>query len=432
MTRNYAWHDTRIKMGNNGTLGIIADDMTGALMVAAYYETAGIRTAVVTDIEAIRECAGEAVVIWAGRTRLAEPDEAKRQITRAADAFDAIGCDQVIYKVCASFDSTEQGNVGPAADLLRARYNPSSLLFCPGFPKFNATVHQGYLFYRSRLISESVKRYDPATPMSDPDMVRFIGKQTNEPIGLLPHSVLLKGKDAAQAHLDELANAGKCYCVVDASDDGDVRIAAELARAQPTMVSSDAVLIQLGIDRFAPKPAITIAPPLPSHGTAAVLVGTVGPIADGQIAVFAEQHPVLTLDLTKDGDIDAMVSKAMEWAKDHHGKQPYLISTAVSDTRVKEIQTELGVRGASEKGEKLISELAAAISELGVDKLIVVGGETSGGVIKRLGLQRLRALPDNGIGTGFCRSEGNDQIIFFFKSGKTGTETVFLDSLAAM
>jgi uncharacterized protein YgbK (DUF1537 family) len=131
-------------------------------------------------------------------------------------------------------------------------------------------------------------------------------------------------------------------------------------------------------------------------------------------------------------DIDAMVSKAMEWAKDHHGKQPYLISTAVSDTRVKEIQTELGVRGASEKGEKLISELAAAISELGVDKLIVVGGETSGGVIKRLGLQRLRALPDNGIGTGFCRSEGNDQIIFFFKSGKTGTETVFLDSLAAM
>ena len=58
-------------MGNNGTLGIIADDMTGALMVAAYYETAGIRTAVVTDIGAIRECAGEAVVIWAGRTRLA-------------------------------------------------------------------------------------------------------------------------------------------------------------------------------------------------------------------------------------------------------------------------------------------------------------------------------------------------------------------------
>lgn len=419
-------------MGNQSALGIIADDMTGALMVAAYYETAGIKTAVVTEIDAITECKGETVVIWAGRTRLAEPQEACLQITRAADAFDAIGCDQVIYKVCASFDSTEQGNVGPAADTLRARYNPSSLLFCPGFPKFNATVHQGYLFYRSRLISESVKRYDPATPMSDPDMVRFIGKQTAEPVGLLPHSILLKGREAAQAHLDVLAKDGTCYCVVDASDDGDVKIAAELARAQPTMVSSDAVLIQLGIDRFAPQAVVKVAPPPPSEGTAAVLVGTVGPIADGQIAIFARQHPVLTLDLINDGSVDEMVSKSMQWAKAHHGKQPYLISTAVSDQRVKEIQTELSVRGASEKGERLISELAAAIFELGIDKLIVVGGETSGGVIKRLGLQRLRAFPDNGIGTGFCESEGNDQIRFFFKSGKTGNETVLLDALAAM
>lgn len=118
-------------MGNTATLGIIADDMTGALMVAAYYETAGIKTAVVTEIDAIRECKGEAVVIWAGRTRLADPDEARRQITHAADAFDAIECDQVIYKVCASFDSTEQGNVGPAADILRARYNPGSLCSAP-------------------------------------------------------------------------------------------------------------------------------------------------------------------------------------------------------------------------------------------------------------------------------------------------------------
>lgn len=421
-----------MKMGSTATLGIIADDMTGALMVAAYYETAGIKTAVVTEIDAIRECGGEAVVIWAGRTRLADPEEACLKITRAADAFDAIGCDQVIYKVCASFDSTERGNVGPAADILSARYNPSSLLFCPGFPKFNATVHQGYLFYRSRLISESVKRYDPATPMSDPDMVRFIGKQTAEPVGLLPHSVMLKGREAAQEHLNAMATEGTCYCVVDASDDGDVKIAAELARTQPTMVSSDAVLIQLGIDRFAPKPAISVAPPLPSSGTAAVLVGTVGPIADGQIAVFAEKHPVLTLDLIKDGSVEAMVSKSMQWAKTHHGNQPYLISTTVHDSRVKEIQAELGVRGASEKGERLMSELAYAISQLGVNKLIVVGGETSGGVIKRLGIHRLRALPDNGIGTGFCESEDSNQTRFFFKSGKTGTETVLLDALAAM
>ncbi len=130
-------------MDRSGRIGIIADDMTGALMVAAYYETAGIRAMVVTEIDAIRDCADETIIIWAGRTRLIDPVEACRQADRAAAAFDAVGCDQVIYKVCASFDSTEQGNIGPIADILNVRYKPENLLFCPGFPKFNATVHRG-------------------------------------------------------------------------------------------------------------------------------------------------------------------------------------------------------------------------------------------------------------------------------------------------
>ncbi|MEL4375888.1 four-carbon acid sugar kinase family protein [Brucella cytisi] len=419
-------------MDRSGRIGIIADDMTGALMVAAYYETAGIRAMVVTEIDAIKDCGGETIIIWAGRTRLIDPVEACRQADHAAAAFDAIGCDQVVYKVCASFDSTEQGNIGPVADILYKRYKPDSLLFCPGFPKFNATVHQGYLFYRSRLVSESVKRYDPATPMSDPDMVRFIGKQTHQPIGLLPHSVLLQGIEAAQTHLDALAKQGTRYCVVDASDNGDVEIAARLAARQPTFVSSDATLIQLGLDRFAPNPPIVVDPPAPTGGTAAVLVGTVGPIADAQIADFARHSPVLTLDLLTDGSVEDMVDRAMTWANPYHGHQPYLISTAVSDARVKEIQSELGKRGSSEKAELLMSELAVAIVARGVDRLIVVGGETSGGVIARLGLRRLRAHPDNGIGTGFCYSEGSEGIAFFFKSGKVGTETVIRDALRLM
>ena len=65
-------------------------------------------------------------------------------------------------------------------------------------------------------------------------------------------------------------------------------------------------------------------------------------------------------------------------------------------------------------------------------RLIVVGGETSGGVIARLGLQKLRAHPDNGVGTGFCHSEDGKRTSFFFKSGKVGADTVILDALEVM
>ncbi|NKC52391.1 hypothetical protein HED63_27880 [Ochrobactrum cytisi] len=83
-------------MDRSGRIGIIADDMTGALMVAAYYETAGIRAMVVTEIDAIKDCGGETIIIWAGRTRLIDPVEACRQADHAAAAFDAIGCDRVV------------------------------------------------------------------------------------------------------------------------------------------------------------------------------------------------------------------------------------------------------------------------------------------------------------------------------------------------
>ncbi|MDQ0323448.1 uncharacterized protein YgbK (DUF1537 family) [Pararhizobium capsulatum DSM 1112] len=62
-----------------------------------------------------------------------------------------------------------------------------------GFPRFGTTVHQGYMFYRGRLVSESIKRFDPLTPMSDPDLLRFLGRQTPHKVALLNHATLLKG-----------------------------------------------------------------------------------------------------------------------------------------------------------------------------------------------------------------------------------------------
>ena len=67
-----------------------------------------------------------------------------------------------------------------------------------GFPAYNVTVHQGYLFYRSRLVSDSIKRLDPLTPMTNPDLVRFLSLQTRTPVSLLPHRTLLLGVEAAR------------------------------------------------------------------------------------------------------------------------------------------------------------------------------------------------------------------------------------------
>ena len=209
------------------TLGIIADDYTGALMVASYLEGAGIPCPVVFNPSAV---GGDAPVVIAGtRTRTVAVQEALAELETFVNAFVQAGCTRFAYKACASFDSTSEGNIGPAADFLAERTGVRPVLMAAGFPLFNITVHQGYLFYRGRLVSESIKRLDPLTPMSDPDLVRFLSRQTKERIGLVNHSVLRKGAAAVAKAVDELSAQGNGHIFFDASDDDDIANAASFA-----------------------------------------------------------------------------------------------------------------------------------------------------------------------------------------------------------
>jgi uncharacterized protein YgbK (DUF1537 family) len=210
-------------------LGIVADDFTGALMVAGYLEGAGIQCPVLFSPDA--EIPPSAVVIAGTRARTMPVAEALAELGRFADAFARAGCKRLAYKACATFDSTEDGNIGPAADYLADRAGIRPVLMSAGFPRFSTTVHQGYMFYRGRLVSESIKRFDPLTPMSDPDLVRFLGRQTPHPIALLNHATLRNGPEAAINAIEAFAAEGAGHVFFDTTDDGDVEVAADVAAA---------------------------------------------------------------------------------------------------------------------------------------------------------------------------------------------------------
>src|SRR5205085_9733001 len=100
------------------------------------------------------------------------------------------------FKYCATFDSTDQGNIGPCADLLRQVTGARQAAFCPSYPEVGRRVFQGHLFYDAMLISESPKRLDPLTPMLDPSLVRTLQRQTATRVGLLPHQAVRAGLPA--------------------------------------------------------------------------------------------------------------------------------------------------------------------------------------------------------------------------------------------
>lgn len=412
-------------------LGIVADDFTGALMVAGYIEGAGIYCPVVFDPAAITS---DAPVIVAGtRTRTIPRPDALSDLARMADAFIEAGYARLAYKACASFDSTEDGNIGPAADYLADRQGLRPVLMSAGFPRYGTTVHQGYLFYRGRLVSESIKRFDPLTPMPDPDLVRFLAMQTRHQVALVNHATLLKGADVVREAVDAFAAEGVGHVFFDMTDDGDVDAAAELACSRPSVVAaSDPLIIAYACRLAASARARPVPAPRHAEGPAAVIAGTVGPVILRQLDVFGEAHPVLTVDLLDPRGQQATIAAALDWATPLVGAKPFAISTATDTEGVERAQQALGALGAARRAEHLLGAISQGLHDRGVNRFIVAGGETSGAVVSALGIGSVRAFPEGPIGTGFCVAEGPRPISLYLKPGKLGGEDILPRALELM
>lgn len=412
-------------------IGIIADDFTGAVMVAGMLEGRGICCPVLFRPEAAAGGSRAGALVAAARSRTVPALDAMAEIGAWHDALSEAGCMRIAYKACASFDSTPQGNIGPAADLLAARAGKRPVLMSAGFPRFGATVHQGYLFYRHRLVSDSIKRFDPLTPMEDPDLVRFLGRQTPHPVALIGHLILRQGIDAVEDALRNLVVEGAGHVLLDTSDDEDVAVVAGLAaRLDLPVVASDPLIVEL-VARLADATDVTPRPaprPAAPRGRSVVLAGSTGPVVMDQLAAFAQHHPVLTLDLLDPRGAEGLVGHALEWAAGQCGS--LAISTATGATGLAGSQSALGPIGAARMAEDILARVAKGLHDAGHRRFVVAGGETSGAVVAALGLRHARALPEGPLGLGCCLSESDDPVWMFLKPGKLGADDILLRAVA--
>ncbi|MBE7183242.1 MAG: four-carbon acid sugar kinase family protein [Methylobacterium mesophilicum] len=413
-------------------LGIVADDFTGALMVAGYLEGAGLHCPVVFAPDA--EIPSSPLVIAGTRTRTVPVADAIEELGRMADALLRAGCERLAYKACATFDSTAEGNIGPAADYLADLMGARPVLMSAGFPRLGTTVHQGYLFYRGRLVSESIKRFDPLTPMSDPDLVRFLGQQTPHRFALVNHATLQRGTEAARLEVERLAGEGAGHVLFDATDQNDVETSADVAAAMTGVVAaSDPLIIAYATRLARMMQAEPVAPPRHVEGPAAVIAGSVGPVVLAQLAAFSARHPLLTLDLLGEAGEEGEIARAVEWAKEQRGREPFAISTAVDQAGVDRAQAALGPIGAARRAERILGAVARELrDQAGIRRFVVAGGETSGAVVTALDITSVRALPEGRLGTGFCVAPGPVPVSLYLKPGKLGADDVLLQAIEAM
>ncbi len=412
-------------------LGALADDLTGGLELAAMLQAGGASCAFVTDPEAIPHTTGDAIVV-ALRTRVAPPGQAVQAFETVGRQLLVHGVRQLFFKYCATFDSTPAGNIGPCADVLQRLTGAPLIGFCPSFPEVGRRVFQGHLFVDQALVSESPKRYDPLTPMLDPNLVRVLGEQTPVPVGLLPQQILHEGREAAARHCAALRESGRGHVIIDAATPSDLKAVAALTVEWPVMTGNSSIAayypeLWRNLGWLDEGRAVATLPAVGGGGI--VLAGSCAERTLRQLEVFEQHRPVLRLDPTDGDNPDAIVGRALEWIVSRLQDGPVAVATSAGPEEVARAQGALGRDGAARRAESILSGIAVQARQAGVRRFLVAGGETSGAVVEALGVDQLAVGPYRAPGISHAVTPSSDPVAFCLKSGKLGAEDMFLPML---
>jgi 3-dehydrotetronate 4-kinase len=138
------WETLRLVAGARISMGLlfgaIADDLTGGLELAAMLRAEGIGCDFVSDTDALDPLSASEAIVVALRTRVAPRVEAVSRFEVAAAHLLKLRARQIFFKYCATFDSTNEGNIGPCADALVGATGARQTLFCPAFPEAGRRV----------------------------------------------------------------------------------------------------------------------------------------------------------------------------------------------------------------------------------------------------------------------------------------------------
>ncbi|WP_428663532.1 3-oxo-tetronate kinase [Reyranella sp.] len=408
-------------------LGIIADDFTGATDIAGMLVKGGMRTIQTIGVPAQGTIPDDVdAVVVALKTRSIAAQDAIAQSREALKALQSAGCVRFFFKYCSTFDSTDQGNIGPVGDALLDALGGKQAIYCPAFPENGRTIFFGHLFVGELLLSDTHMRHHPLNPMTDSSLVRVLARQTRHKVGLVPLKQVQAGSASLRAALDKLAADGVRHVIVDAVADTDLGIIGEAVGDDLLVTGGSGVALGLpaAYRRRGLMQHKSGADSLPKvGGAAAVLAGSCSAATLGQIANFKGAHLALDTDAICRGE--PVGEKALAWAKGKLGNGPVLISASDKPEAVKALQTRYGIEKSSHAIETTMATLAKGLVAAGVGRLVVAGGETSGAVVGALDVTALRIGPEIDPGVPWTASVGAKPLLLALKSGNFGAPDFF-------
>ena len=414
-------------------LGCIADDFTGGTDLAGMLVKAGMRTVQMIGVPQAPIGDDVDAVVIALKSRTNPVDEAVAESLAALCWLQQAGCKQFYFKYCSTFDSTPKGNIGPVAEALMHALGTDFTIACPAFPVNGRTIYKGHLFVGDILLSDSGMRHHPLTPMTDANLVKVLQAQVKGKVGLVDYQTIRQGGEAIKARFAQLKAEGCNFAVPDALTNDDLMAIGAACADLPLVTAGSG--IALGLPQNFVKAGLVAETQVadilpPTGGLRAVIAGSCSVATQGQVAAMREKHPAFNIDPFELAQGKDVVADALAWAKDKIQNEPILFYATATPEAVKAVQAQLGTEKAGALVEETLAGIARGLVDMGVGQLIVAGGETSGAVVKALGVTGLRIGPEIDPGvpwtTTITRNTADKPTALALKSGNFGTPDFFL------
>lgn len=398
------------------------DDFTGSVDALLQFRHAGLRGVLVTSTAALAatELNGVDVVGLAGVARSLPTAALRDEVVPALRALLRVAPDVVQYKACSTADSSPSvGSLGRVLGLARELLPHQTIPVCFAQPDFGRYTFFGHHFARDhgivyRLDRQPTMRAHPVTPATESDLRCLLNAQTDLTLGSLFWPDYASPDTVRHAlRRDDIA-----ALVCDAFTDQHLDLLAEAILAdepRPRFVLGSGGL-SAALGRSAASPHRL--PPLPRQTASAtettlVLNGS-GSARTAQQVARAAQHgwPVLDLFAAQTADEAAslcshapgVIVTSAQAAQDHAG-DPIDI--------------------------RLARVAARCLDRTPAARLVICGGDTSGRVLRHLGVTALAVDAAPWGNVAFCRArrEGADDLAVVLKGGQMGHEDLFMDIL---
>lgn len=397
-------------------LGWYGDDFTGSAAVMEVLTFAGLPSVLFLDPpDAGTDLSGLRAIGIASTARTWTPDRMRAELPAGFAALRGFGVPLLHYKVCSTLDSSPRiGSIGCAAEIGGTRTIPV-LIAAPVMGRYQAF---GSLFAEAfgavhRLDRHPVMSRHPVTPMDEADVALHLSRQTDMPTGcitLADSPVLRDGL----VTLDAVDAAGMARCG---------RLIWDHRRDAPFVIGSQGVEYAL-VEYWRAQGWLGDPPKTPSLGRArvAVVSGSVSPVTAAQID-WAEQHGFACIPLDPAQMDEGRAVAAAVSALDQ-GRDP-LIHTArgPDDPAIRPLDA-----AANEAvGTALGRILDRVLTQTGVRRAVISGGDTSGHAARALGVKALLALAPTIPGAAICAVRGgaHDGLQLALKGGQMGSPDYF-------